>query len=168
MRKIFLISLVVLTLSCSLAACSNSESKTTTAKKTESTTSKKKNTTSTTTAEEKKVAQKKINFLMNANFATAPVMSGDGSEKIGDRGFIITSKDLLKKSSQSEFKEFVEKRVKNSGLNWVSIRCDDGTGICFEGSVAEIATYGEMAKDGTITKTIGYIQLKNKKYVYSK
>lgn len=169
MRKKFLIALTCLTLTCLFVACGRSEEKTTTAKKAEptttSTTAKKKAITST---KAKKSTQANVNLLINANFATAPVMSGDGTEKIGDRGYIIIAKDMLKKSSQSDFKEFVKKRVKDSGLNWVSIRCDDGTGICFEGSVAEMATYGQMAKDGTITKTIGYIQLKNGKYVYSK
>lgn len=168
MRKKFLLLFTGLVFSCSLVACGNNESKedkTSTKAETASTSESAK---ATTTANSKKSVQKKVNFLINANFATAPVMSGDGSEKIGQRGYIITAKDMLKKASQSDFKEFVSKRVKDSGLNWVSIRCDDGTGICFEGSVAEMATYGEMAKDGTITKTIGYIQLKNKKYVYSK
>ena len=43
--------------------------------------------------------------------------------------------------------------------NYVSIMCEDGTGIVFPGSLSLIATYGELDKDGSILESKGDILL---------
>lgn len=98
------------------------------------------------------------NPLLLAEWQTAPVMNGFGTEQIGERGYIQITKAKLKEITNEQMVEFVEKRVKDSGLNWVSIICGDGTGICFAGSTDIVFEYGEMDTDGSLLETIkGYL-----------
>lgn len=100
------------------------------------------------------------NILLDAEFKTAPVKNGAGND-IGTYGYIEISKDELKGIANDEFVAFTEQRVRDSGYNWVSIICDDETGICFTGSMVEIPTYGEIDNVGSVTKTIGNLVLKS-------
>ena len=49
--------------------------------------------------------------------------------------------------------------VKDSGYNWVTISCGDGTGIQFQGSLSYLATYGTLDNEGCIVDAIGTIML---------
>lgn len=97
------------------------------------------------------------NILMNADFKVANVMSDDKSTKLGQYGYIIITKDQLKSITMEDYNEFCNKIVDGSGYNWVSIICEDGTGICFAGSLPYCADYGKVDKDGAILQSIGTI-----------
>lgn len=97
------------------------------------------------------------NVLMSADFKVANVMSGDNSTKLGEYGYINVSKEQLKVVSMEEYDEFCTKRVDDSDYNWVSIICEDGTGICFAGSLSYCATYGELDEEGSILQSTGTI-----------
>lgn len=105
------------------------------------------------------------NPLMAAALLTSPVNSGSG-ESIGRRAYIKISKETLKTVTNEQYADFVKKRVENSGNNWVSIICDDGTGICFVGSMGYIADYGELDSEGAIVSGIGTIMLTENGYKY--
>lgn len=96
--------------------------------------------------------------LNSSKFKKTEVLSGSGYV-IGERGYIEVSKDVLKSASQDDFKKFVASHVKDSGLNYVSIICDDGTGICFVASMSVFADFGQISADGSIIKSSGTILL---------
>lgn len=57
----------------------------------------------------------------------------------------------------------------NIGGSYASVRFDDGTGIQFPGANIHIkAMYGEMDKDGVVTKTLGSVLIKgDSEYIYT-
>lgn len=86
------------------------------------------------------------------------VESGTG-EKIGEYAYIEISKGQLEAVTAEQYKDFAETVVKDSGYNWVAIVCDDGTGICFPGSMYYVAQYGKQDTDGGILEVAGTITL---------
>ena len=86
------------------------------------------------------------------------VESGSG-EKIGEYAYIEITKGQLEAVTAEDYKEFAETVVKDSGYNWVAIICDDGTGICFPGSMYYVAQYGKQDTDGGILEVVGTITL---------
>lgn len=109
---------------------------------------------------------KSDNPLMKADLQTADVKNGTGDKVIGKRGYIKIDKAALKSITNEQFTEFANKKVNDSGLNWVSIICEDGTGICFVGSVSSVADYGTQDSEGKINKQIGVIMLEENGYTY--
>lgn len=110
----------------------------------------------------------KHNVLMDYDLTVKEVKSGDGSI-IGQRAYIRIMKSQLQEIAPENFVEFVESRVRDSGYNWVSIICDDGTGICFPGSMVQVADYGKLDDDGSILESFGTIALEEGGgYAYSK
>lgn len=108
------------------------------------------------------------NILMG-ELQTEELMNGSGDEEIGERAYIEITKKQLKSLTEEEYAEFAENVVKDSGYNWVSIICDDGTGITFVGSMSIIAEYGEIDEsDGKISEAIGNITYSESGYTYSK
>ena len=99
------------------------------------------------------------NILLDCKVKTADVMNGFGTDVIGQRAYIDILKSDLLTVSEEDYKEFVETVVKDSGYNYVSITCEDGTGIVFPGSLSLIAIYGELDKDGSILESKGDILL---------
>ncbi len=97
------------------------------------------------------------NVLMQAKVKKDKVMNGFGTEQIGERAYIEISKEDLRNVTQEDFEEFANSVVKDSGYNWFSIICDDGTGICFIGSMEHVAQYGKMNDEGAIEEVIGDI-----------
>ena len=97
------------------------------------------------------------NPLLAAEVFTAPVKSGDNSRVLGTYAYINLPKNVLKTISEKQFTEFAQKVVNGSGYNWVSIICEDGTGICFSGSDIYYPTYGKLDTDGAITDGYGDI-----------
>ena len=77
--------------------------------------------------------------------------SGDKSKVLGSYGYIEISKAVLKTVTMDEFIEFVQNVVKtSSGLNWITIMCEDGTGIGFTGCDIYCPTYGKIDEDGAL------------------
>ena len=96
------------------------------------------------------------------------VKTGSG-DKIGEYAYIRITKAQLQAITEENYKEFVETVVKDSGYNWVAILCDDGTGICFPGSMYYVGTYGKQDTDGSILEDYGAITLdENGGSVFSK
>lgn len=99
------------------------------------------------------VQAESINVLM-----TAPVT--EHKEKNDTKwAEIVVDKELLKATTNEEFAEFCNEVVKDSGYNWVTISCGDGTGIQFQGSLSYMATYGTIDNEGCIEDMIGTIML---------
>lgn len=110
-------------------------------------------------------------FLL-ADFSISAVCSGSG-DIIGNYGYIEVEKSQIPDFNDPEFSRwmagFAEKRVKNSGHNWVSIILGDGTGFCFTGANGVIAAYGKLDYDGSIIKTLGVCELSSEtnNFVYT-
>ena len=113
-----------------------------------------------------KPAEEIENPLLSATFSLDEVKSGVGDNALGQYGYIKIDKKDLKTVTNEQFTEFAEQKVQDSGLNWVSIICDDGTGICFAGSISYVAEYGEVDTDGAILKSTGVIMLTDSGYTY--
>lgn len=97
------------------------------------------------------------NPLLNAKISTAPVKSGDNSKTLGTYAYINIAKDVLKTVTLEQFTEFAQTVVDNSGYNWFSIICEDGTGICFSSCDIYYPSYGKLDTDGAITDGYGDI-----------
>ena len=108
----------------------------------------------------------KHNVLMDYDLTVKDVKTGSG-DKIGEYAYIRITKAQLQAITEENYKEFVETVVKDSGYNWVAILCDDGTGICFPGSMYYVGTYGKQDTDGSILEDYGTITLdENGGYTY--
>lgn len=101
----------------------------------------------------------KHNVLMDYELTVKDVKNGTGDSVIGKRAYIRIMKTQLAEITPENFVEFVESRVRDSGYNWVSIVCDDGTGICFPSSMVQVADYGKLDADGSIVESYGTISL---------
>lgn len=104
--------------------------------------------------------------LMNAVVMTADVYNGSNTQIIGQRAFITIPKEVLKQISEKGYTNFLNAKVKDSGYNWFSIICDDGTGICFAGSFTGLGTYGKINNEGSVTEAIGNISVTENGYEY--
>lgn len=69
------------------------------------------------------------NPLMEAEFFTADVMNGLGTEKIGEWGYIEITKSDMAAVTSDQITEFCQNKCDNSGLNWIGIIFEDGTGL---------------------------------------
>lgn len=99
------------------------------------------------------------NLLMQAKVKKAKIKNGLGTGQVGERAYIEINKEDLRNVTQEDFKEFASSVVKDSGYNWVSIICNDGTGICFIGSMEYLAQYGKIDNEGAIEEVIGDITI---------
>lgn len=70
-----------------------------------------------------------VNPLMEAELHTAGVMNGFGTEKIGEWGYIEISKSDMSAVTGEQLTEFCQNKCDGSGLNWVGIVFDDGSGL---------------------------------------
>ena len=70
-----------------------------------------------------------VNPLMEAELHTADVMNGFGTEKIGEWGYIEISKSDMSSVTGEQLTEFCQNKCDGSGLNWVGIVFDDGSGL---------------------------------------
>lgn len=110
----------------------------------------------------------KHNVLMDYDLIVKDVKSGSG-DVIGEYAYIRIMKKQLEEITEENYKEFAESVVKDSGYNWVAILCDDGTGICFPGSMYYVADYGKQDADGSISEIYGTITLNESGgYTYDK
>lgn len=69
------------------------------------------------------------NPLMEAELHTADVMNGFGTEKVGEWGYIEISKTDMGTVTGEQLTEFCQNKCDGSGLNWVGIVLDDGSGL---------------------------------------
>ena len=107
------------------------------------------------------------NPLTQAKVKTAEVMNGSGTEEIGERAYIEIGKEDLQNVTQEDFKEFADTVVKDSGYNYFTVICDDGTGVFFGGSGIIIVSYGKLNDEGMLEETVGDILLQdNGEYIY--
>lgn len=107
------------------------------------------------------------NPLTQAKVKTADVMNGFGTDKIGERAYIEIGKEDLQNVTQEDFKEFADTVVKDSGYNYFTVICDDGTGVFFGGSGIIIVSYGKLNDEGMLEETVGDILLQdNGGYIY--
>lgn len=101
---------------------------------TEITTSTSINTTNTTTQH--------INVLMQSDFKA-------GEDDDIKYGYINISKDDLLNITEDDLKEFANAYVSNNTeYDWITIICDDGTGVHFTGNNTTFITYGDMFEYG--------------------
>lgn len=70
-----------------------------------------------------------VNPLMEAELHTADVMNGFGTGKIGEWGYIEISKSDMSAVTGEQLTEFCQNKCDGSGLNWVGIVFDDGSGL---------------------------------------
>ena len=78
----------------------------------------------------------------------------------------LPSKGGIETNFGKGYVNFLNAKVKDSGYNWFSIICDDGTGICFAGSFTGLGTYGKINNEGSVTETIGNISVTENGYEY--
>lgn len=103
----------------------------------------------------------KHNVLMDYDLTIKDVKNGTGDSVIGQRAYIRITKDQLKEITAENFVEFANQRVKDSGYNWVTVICDDGTGLCFAGSDILVVEYGKLDDLGRIEESHGTIMLES-------
>ncbi len=99
------------------------------------------------------------NPLMDAEVSVSDVMNGTKTDKLGEWAEVQADKETMKGITQEQFSEFCNARVKDSGYNWYTINCGDGTGIQFAGSISSVATYGTIDNEGCITESFGTIMV---------
>lgn len=100
-----------------------------------------------------------LNYLKQLKTRENPVMNGVKTERIGTYGFVKAQKDLMKEVSESEYIDFCNERVSDSGYNWFTIDFGDGTGIVFAGSFSAVGTYGYIDEERCITNALYYITI---------
>lgn len=112
-------------------------------------------------ADPEEQAAESINVLMTAPVTEHDVKNGTKTEVIGTWAEIVVAKELLQATTMEEFVEFCNEVVEDSGYNWVTISCDDGTGIQFQGAMTMVATYGTLDNEGCIVDAIGTIMIQD-------
>lgn len=100
---------------------------------------------------------KQYNFLLDYDVKTADVKSGSG-DVIGQRAYVSIIKSKLQEVTAENFAEFAATVVKDGGYNWFTIKCDDGTGIVFDGPDITLPVYGTLDDDGRVADTVGFIR----------
>lgn len=108
------------------------------------------------------------NPLLNAEIQIGDVLDGTKSKKLGEWAEIQISKAILEEITQEQFSEFCNDIVNESGYNWFTISCEDGTGIQFAGSIPYVSTYGSLDNEGCIAESMGTIMVQEDgKYIYT-
>ena len=70
-----------------------------------------------------------VNLLMEVELHIVDVMNGFGTEKIGEWGYIEISKTDMSTVTGEQLTEFCQNKCDGSGLNWIGIVLDDGSGL---------------------------------------
>lgn len=92
-------------------------------------------------------------------------LENDG-KRIALHGTAQLKKSQLKALSQAEFSAFCKKRAENSSLAWLTLKCEDETGIVIEKGSA-IAVYGKLDENDFIKEALGMILTDSSgQYVY--
>lgn len=105
------------------------------------------------------------NALLDAELQTDDVLSGSG-DNIGTYAYINISKEDLESVTEEQFLNFANNVVDGSSCDYISIICDDGTGIEFPGSNTEYANYGNIDDTGVVTETLNTIIINDNAITY--
>lgn len=98
------------------------------------------------------------NPLIAAEMKSTGVMNGAGTEVIGVRGYIEIPKESLKSITEEQYAEFCAQiDLLYNRYNWVSVICDDETGLQFTGAQTQFAMYGKLDAEGVCNDCMGYI-----------
>lgn len=85
------------------------------------------------------------NPLLLADFKTADILNGFQTEKVGELGYIEITKSEMEAVTGEQLTEFCKIRVDGSGLNWVGIVFEDGTGLHINDTIwAFVIDYGTI------------------------
>ena len=97
------------------------------------------------------------NPLMEAEFQIADILNGTNTEKVGEYGYIEFSKSDMEQISEDQLLEFCDQRYSGSGLNWVWIMFEDGTGIHIGPGYSAQMEYGTTDAEDRSFSAIGFI-----------
>ena len=97
------------------------------------------------------------NPLMEAEFQIADILNGTNTEKVGEYGYIEFSKNDMGQISEDQLLEFCDQRYSGSGLNWVWIMFEDGTGVHIGPGYTEQMLYVTTNAEDRSYSTIGFI-----------
>lgn len=100
-----------------------------------------------------------VNPLMEAAFKTADVLNGFNTEKIGEYGYIEMQKSDMEVVTADQLTEFCKNKVDGSGLNFVGIVFEDGTGLHINTSSWAVSIpYGSVDPlTGLLTDNVGAV-----------
>lgn len=115
------------------------------------------NTPAETSAPPAETVAENENPLLLAEFQTADIMNGYGTEKVGEYGFIRFSKADMEDITSEQLAEFCEQRY-SSALNWVWIMFEDGTGIHIGPMWSAQMEYGVTDAENAAFSQIGLIR----------
>lgn len=113
-------------------------------------------TESTTRKETETKPVEKIS-LLKAKISTHALKKGDN--KVAAYGTLELQKAQLKALTHTQFSDFCVKRVSQSELAWLTLKCEDGTGIVFSGNCITTAVYGTLDANDCIKEALGTILL---------
>lgn len=113
------------------------------------------------TKEESEPEEQTGNALMDTELKEAETKDG------ASYAYVNITKEKLKGITLEQFTEFTNTVVKDSGYNWVSVICDDGTGLQYTGSQTMAVDYGKLDSDGCISEHQGVIMITEGGYEYS-
>lgn len=118
-----------------------------------------------TTKSESESETEKISLLKAEIIALA--LENESDDKLVLHGTISLQKPQLKALTETQFKDFCLKRVAHSSFAWLTLKCDDKTGIVFSGNCITTAAYGTLDENDYIKETLGIIILTpSGEYVY--
>lgn len=87
-------------------------------------------------------------------------------KKIALHGTVSLRKSQLKALSQTELSDFFKEYAKETDLAWLTLRCEDETGIVLEKGSA-VAVYGKLDENDYVKEVLGMILTdSSEKYVY--
>lgn len=108
------------------------------------------------------------NPLVAAGVSEFDLLNGSLKRSIGKYAKIFVSKSELRQITMEQYTEFCQTVLVEEKYNWVSIVCDDGTGIQFIDCDDTLATYGNLDSLGRIASDKGYISKTLKSYEYKR
>jgi len=98
------------------------------------------------------------NPLIDQKLQTAKIINSAGNY-IGDRAYIYISRIVFDKLTLENITDFYL-TFKDKNYNWVTVFCDDGTGLFFGGG-SPFVEFGKLDKIGIITEKSDWTMLYN-------
>jgi hypothetical protein len=88
------------------------------------------------------------NKLLSQKIIEEPVMNGTGDKRIGTRAYIKLSTKDLSEATLEQITAFY-KSFKDKKYNWVSVICEDGSGLIFSGNTGMASYTNSLDDDGS-------------------
>ena len=108
------------------------------------------------------------NDLMDYDLVVKDIKNSSSGSVVGQYAYIRVTSEQLESITAEHLKEFAENVVSGAQYNWISILTTAGKGICFAGCDIISPTYGELDKDGSVSKVIGtWVLGADENYTYS-